>query len=108
MAFNYDLKRGVEVKLPELFAPKAGYLKTISDYSIKELKKLRTTDGVEEGAAPKAENFKNWNLTPVGVRFTFDHYQVGSYAVGQHEVTVPYTLLKPLAKPDGLLAQWVK
>lgn len=108
MAFNYDLKRGVEVKLPELFTLKAAYLKTISDYSIKELKKLRTTDGVEEGAAPKAENFKSWNLTPVGLRFTFDHYQVGSYAAGQHEVTVPYTLLKPLAKPDSWLAQLAK
>ncbi len=105
LAFNYDLTRGVEVKLPELFAPKAAYLKVISAYSIKELKKLRTTDGVEEGAAPKAENFKSWNLTPLGLRFTFDHYQVGSYAAGQHEVTVPYALLKPLAKPAGWLAQ---
>ncbi len=108
LAFNYDLKRGVEVKLPELFAPKAAYLKTISDYSIKELKKLHTTDGVQEGAAPKAENFKSWNLSPVGLRFTFDPYQVGSYAAGQHEVTVPYALLKPLAKPDGWLAQLAK
>ncbi len=108
LAFNYDLKRGVEVKLPELFAPKAAYLKTISDYSSKELKKLRTTDGVAEGAAPKAENFKSWNLTPVGLRFTFDHYQVGSYAAGQHEVTVPYALLKPLAKPESWLAQLAK
>lgn len=108
VAFNYDLKRGVEVKLPELFAAKAAYLKAISDYSIKELKKLRTTNGVEEGAAPKAENFKSWNLTPIGLRVTFDHYQVGAYAVGQHEVTMPYALLKPLAKPDGWLAQLAK
>ena len=108
VAFNYDLKQGLEVKLPDLFVPKAAYLKAISDYSIKELKKLRTTDGVEEGAAPKAENFKSWNLTPVGLRFTFDHYQVGAYAVGPHEVTMPYALLKPLAKPDGWLAQLAK
>jgi hypothetical protein len=108
VAFNYDLKQGVEVKLLELFAPKAAYLKAISDYSIKELKKLRTTDDVDEGAAPKAENFKSWNLTPIGLRFTFDHYQVGAYAVGQHEVTMPYVLLKPLAKPDGWLAQLAK
>lgn len=108
VAFNYDLKQGVEVKLPELFVPKAAYLKAISDYSVKELKKLRTTSDVEEGAGPKAENFKSWNLTPIGLRFTFDHYQVGAYAVGQHEVTMPYALLKPLAKPAGWLAQLAK
>jgi hypothetical protein len=108
VAFNYDLQRGAEVKLAELFVPQAAYLKAISDYSIKELKKLRTTAGVEEGAAPKAENFKSWNLAPAGLRFTFDHYQVGAYAVGQHEVTMPYALLKPLAKPGGWLAQLAK
>ncbi|MBI1765704.1 MAG: DUF3298 and DUF4163 domain-containing protein [Acidobacteria bacterium] len=105
LAFNYDLKRAAEVKLPDLFAPKAGYLKVIADYSIKELKKLHTTDGVAEGAAAKAENFKRWNVTPLGLRFTFDPYQVGPYATGEHEVTVPYALLKSLANPAGWLAK---
>jgi hypothetical protein len=103
-AFNYDLKRGAEVKLPDLFAPKSNYLKLISDYSVKELKKLSTTSEVERGAGPKPENFRSWNVTPAGLKFIFDPYQVGAYAVGAHEVIVPYAVLKPVLKADGLLA----
>ena len=108
LAFNYDLKRSTEIKLPELFTPQANYLKVLSDYCVKELKKLSTTQGVEEGAGPKPDNYHSWNVTPLGLRFTFDPYQVGAYAVGAHEVLVPYAVLKPVLKADGLLAGFLK
>jgi hypothetical protein len=107
-SFNYDLKRNAAVSLADLFAPNSDYLKVISEYSIRELKKLKTTGWAEEGAGPKIENFHSWNITPSGLRFTFDNYDVGPYAVGEHVVVIPYSVLKPLIKPDGLLAQFVK
>lgn len=107
-AFNYDLQRGVPVQLAELFAPSADYLKVIAGYSIRELKKLSTTSDVESGAAAKPENYGSWNITPLGLLVTFDPYQVGAYAVGSHEVLVPYATLKPVAKADGLLAPFLK
>jgi hypothetical protein len=106
--FTYDLKRGAQVTLPELFAPKSNYLKVISSYSIKELKKLETADGAETGAAPKLQNFKSWSLTPQGLRIVFDPYQVGPYVAGAHKVLVPYDLLKSVAKPDGWLVAFLK
>ncbi len=107
-AFNYDLKRGAELKLADLFAPKSNYLKIVSEYCVKELKKLSTTSEVEAGAGPKLENFRSWNITPAGLKFSFDPYQVGAYAAGAHEVIVPYTLLNSLLKADGVLAQLAK
>jgi hypothetical protein len=107
-SFNYDFNRNEALKLADLFAPKANYLKTISDYCTRELKKLKTADFVEEGASAKLENFDSWNLTAAGIRFTFDPYQVGPYAAGEHEVVMPYQALKPILKPDGLLAQYAK
>jgi Deacetylase PdaC/Protein of unknown function (DUF3298) len=107
-SFNYDLNRGAPVRLADLFTPNSNYLKVISDYSIKELKKLETVSSAEEGAGPKIENFNSWNITPAGLRITFDRYQVGAYAVGEHEVVVPYSVLKPIIKLDGLLAQFAK
>jgi hypothetical protein len=105
-SFNYDLTRNAHVKLADLFTPNANYLKVISDYSISELKKLDTVSYAEEGAGPKIENFHSWNIAPFGLKITFDRYQVGPYAVGDHEVVVPYSVLKPIIKPDGLLAQF--
>jgi hypothetical protein len=107
-AFNYDLNRNQEIKLADLFTPKSNYLKVISDYCLKELKKLKTVDSADEGASAKAENFDSWNITPAGLRITFDRYQVASYAAGDHEVVIPYSVLKPIIKPDGLLAQFAK
>jgi hypothetical protein len=107
-SFTYDLNRHAAINLSDLFTPRSNYLKVISDYCIKELKRLNTVDEPENGAGAKPENFHSWNITPAGLRVTFDRYQVGSYAAGEHEVVVPYSVLKPIIKPDGLLAQFVK
>jgi hypothetical protein len=105
-SFNYDLNRNAPVSLADLFTPNSNYLKVISDYAIKELKKLDTVSGVENGAGPKIGNFHSWNITPTGLKITFDPYQVGPYAAGPHEVVVPYSVLKPIIRQDGLLAQF--
>lgn len=107
-SFNYDLNRNAPVNLADLFTPNSNYLKVISDYAVKELKKLETVDNPEEGAGPKLDNFHSWNITFAGLKITFDRYQVGAYAVGEHEVVVPYSVLKPIINPDGILAQFAK
>ena len=100
-SLNYDLNRNAPVNLANLFIPNSNYLRVISDYSIKELKKLETATFTDEGAAPKLENFHSWNITFAGLKITFDRYQVGAYAVGEHEVVVPYSALKAIINPDG-------
>jgi Protein of unknown function (DUF3298)/Deacetylase PdaC len=109
-SFTYDLNRDAPLSLADLFTPNSDYLKVISDYSTGELKKLETTDemAISFGAGPKVENFQTWIVTPVGLQITFDANQVGPYAAGEHVVIVPYSLLKPIIKPDGLLARFAK
>ena len=107
-SFNYDLNRNAVITLPELFVANSNYLQIISEYSIRELKKLETVSFADEGAGPKLENFHSWNITPTGLNFTFDRYQVGPYATGEHQVVVPYSVLKPVIKPGSLLAQVAK
>jgi hypothetical protein len=107
-SLNYDLNRNAPVRLADLFTPNSNYLKVISDYSVRELKKLETVSNAEEGAGPKIENFHSWNITPAGLKITFDAYQVGPYVAGPHEVVVPYSVLKPIIRPDGLLAQFAR
>ena len=92
LVFNYDLKNNKKIELPELFKPDAAFLKILSDYAIADLKK-QIGDGYEsiiDGAGAKIENFARWNITKEGLKFSFDPYQVASYAQGGFEVTVPY------------------
>lgn len=109
--FNYDLNSGRMLKLADLFQPNSAYLKTISAYCITSLtKELGDVDAewLRTGAGPKAENYKSWNVTPDGLQFTFDAYQVAAYAFGPQEVIVPYSALKAVIKPDGPLSAFIK
>jgi hypothetical protein len=106
-ALNYDLRNGKELHLSDLFNPGTNFLQAISNYSIKslkaKLKKMEMDDEgmIQEGAGAKADNFQSWNLTPKGLLFTFDPYQVAAYAAGPQEVLIPYATLKEIIKQDS-------
>lgn len=91
---NYDLKKDKAVKLPELFEY-SSYLEEISEESIKQLVKLQgensATDWIKAGAGEDLKNYSSWNLTQRGLKFTFDPYQVASYAAGPSETIVKFS-----------------
>jgi hypothetical protein len=89
-------------------------MKVISDYAVKDLtEQMREkmsgddpdTDWIREGAGPKEENYKNWNISPKGLEISFDPYQVASYAAGPHEVTIPLSALTDVIDPNGPLGR---
>jgi hypothetical protein len=104
--FNYDLEQGKKLSLDNLFRPDSNYLEAVSSYCIFELSKrdIGFYGGFEQGAAPTAENYRNWNITPSGLLITFDEYQVAPYAAGIQTILVPYEQLKAVAEPKGPLA----
>ena len=109
LVFNYDIKNGKQLALSDLFISGSNYLEITSAYCIRRLKeKLGDGDWIEEGASAKPDNYKSWNVTPRGLLITFDPYQVASYADGPQEATVPYSELKAVIAPEGLLAQFIK
>ena len=100
------------LKLSDLFQPNSNYLKLLSGYCFTTLQK-ELGEGIDgkwlgDGAGPKADNYKSWNVTPDGLQITFDAYQVAAYALGPQEVIVPYSALKAIIKPDGPLAAFAK
>ena len=107
--FNYDLNSGRELKLADLFKPNSDYLKPISDYAIKSVKKElgpeSDSEWIETGAGAKQENYKSWAITRRGLKVTFDPYQVASYAEGPHEVVVPFSVLKNVIDSDSPLTR---
>jgi uncharacterized lipoprotein YehR (DUF1307 family) len=109
--FNYDLKNGQEIKLSDIFKPGANYLQALSNYAIKNLTaRLKKTDMaddsmIKDGASADAENFTSWNITPKGLLFTFDPYQVAAYAAGSQEILIPYATLKDILKTDSPVGQ---
>lgn len=109
---NYDLKNNRELQLADIFEPNSGYLKTISEYSIADLKKrvgdMSDDEWIGKGAGAEMENYSNWNLTKKGLMITFEPYQVAAYAAGPQTVIIPYNRLKDILKKDGIAAQFAK
>jgi hypothetical protein len=100
----YDVKDGSIILLKKLFKDDADYLKILSDISSKKIvekfpgnaKDLKSW--IEEGAAPKEENFKEWYPTKDGLVIVFNPYQVAPYVYGEIEITINWDQLKDILK----------
>lgn len=102
---NYDLTKGEEISLSELFSPGDEYLKVLSEYSRETLlRRLQNKNMVMQGTVPTFDNFKNWNLRANGILITFEEYQVAPYVNGAQTVLIPYSILQPYIPSDSLLA----
>jgi hypothetical protein len=108
---NYDLQRGRELALAELFLPGSTYLEGIAVYCKTYLAAhLQYSEGdpFEQGSDPLPENYRNWNAAPDGLLITFDIYQVAPYVSGPQTVLVPYRALADVIDPQGPLAEIVQ
>jgi hypothetical protein len=113
---NYDLIKNKEIKLGDLFT--GSYLKTLSEICIKEISKTKkeydpefnskNDEWLNSGAGPEEKNFKVFNVTKENFVITFPTYQVASYAEGPQTVEIPYSRLKKIINPEGLLGGFVK
>jgi hypothetical protein len=108
LTYTYDLQRGQQISLEQLFLPGANYLDPIAAYCKDELaqRDIGFDTLFVTGADPTPENYRNWNITPDGLLISFDPYQVAAYAAGPQEVVIPYTELSDLIDPNGPLGQF--
>lgn len=106
--FNYDLDKGKDIPMGNLFLPNSNYLEVISKYCAAQLstRDINFKD-FSQGADPTPDNYKNWNITSDGLMITFDEYQVAAYVAGPQVVTVPYSELKDVIDPNGPLGNFV-
>ncbi len=103
-ALNFDLVDGTIADLSTLFKPGTDYLLFLSDYCLDDLNKQGVLEW-EDGALPKPENYRVWNISADGLQITFDPYAVAPYADGPQKVVIPFDQLSEVLEPDGLLGR---
>lgn len=108
-AFTFDRRTGNAVALGDLFADGAAYLDTLSSRSRQRLRAQFAEGGIDVddemldgGTAPVAASFRVFTVGADGLHLFFPHYAVGPYALGSHEVVVPWTAIKPMLRPGGV------
>jgi hypothetical protein len=50
----------------------------------------------------------NFAITPVGLKFVYNQYEIKPYAAGQTTLLVPYTKIKSIIKPKSVITQYLK
>lgn len=109
-AANYQLQSGkyTLIRLEDLFAPKSGYIAALSQLILDDLRNKGamwvTTGKVTRLEAPDLDNF---TITPRGLTFFFDPYEMGPYAQGGINATIPYSSLLPYLKPVKPLDRFI-
>ncbi len=104
-SFTYDLASGRQIYLNDLF--KGAYLKAISAYASSTLQTslgdYANADMINQGTTPTADSFKVFIPKNDGLHVIFNEYQVAPYVVGEPEVVVPWSILKPFFLKENLI-----
>ena len=103
-ALNFDLIDSSVAELSSLFKPGTDYLLFLSDYCLGDLQNQGVLEW-EDGALPKQENYRVWNISADGLQITFDPYAVAPYAAGPQQVVIPFDKMSEVLNPDGLLGR---
>lgn len=93
---NYNLSTNQLLGLSDLFNPEIDYLTFLANYAQTALSRHSSKTIISEGAA-RSEDFKNWNLKPNGLQFTFDELQSAPKDLGTQNIIIPYSSLKPIS-----------
>ncbi|MGZ8362896.1 MAG: DUF3298 domain-containing protein [Caulobacteraceae bacterium] len=111
-AMLWDAVQQIEIKKDELFRPRGPADDAVKAALCDGIHKARAEKGVEE--SPEVQEgwpCPDWRdpditLSPSttpgkfgGVTFVFSPYEIGSYAEGEYEVTLPQSVLQPVLNP---------
>jgi hypothetical protein len=109
---TFDLESGEELTLDDVLKP--GWrdeVTRLAEKALREQHGLKPGDALN-GEGPLFENVfelnDNWFLTPEGLGFCYDPYEIGPYAVGMIEPVIPFSQLKAWVKPGSALARVVE
>ena len=110
--FNWNTKVNKVIGLNDIFAKDyEGKLNEIADTIFRKQEHLSDTSSLARDYFFKNNQFalnNNFLITPVGIRFLYNQYEIKPYAAGQTNLLIPYTKIKSLLLPHTVIAQYIK
>ncbi|WP_121809646.1 DUF3298 and DUF4163 domain-containing protein [Mucilaginibacter kameinonensis] len=109
---NWDTKAGKNLKLDDVFI--SGYhdkLTGIAEKIFRKNEKLSDTASLKDNYFFKDDKFalnENFSITPLGIKFLYNQYEIKPYAAGITELFIPYTQIKSLIQPGSVVSQFIK
>ncbi len=104
-SYNFDIRTGDIITLDDILVQ--NYAETLNKIGESIFIETNGSEGwqFEQGSFELNRDFA---ITPGGLLFSYDQYEIGPYAAGFPEVFIPYKDINNLIKPNGLLKAWRK
>lgn len=109
---NWNTKSQQNIYLKDILKDNyAAQLTTIADTIFRKQEKLSDTASLANDYFFKDNKFalnENYSITPLGIKFLYNQYEIKPYAAGQTELFIPYARIKSLLKPNTVITQYLK
>jgi len=109
---NWNTKANKPIGLKDLLID--GYqhqLDSVGESIFRKQEKLSDTTSLKTNYFFYKDKFSlndNFLITPTGLSFLYNEYEIKPYAAGQTELFIPYQQIKSLLKPNTILSQYSK
>jgi len=108
---NWNTKANKSIELEDIFIE--GYedkLTTIAENIFRKEEGLSQKDSLgsyffENGVFALNDNFR---ITPKGINFYYNFYEIKPYSEGPTDLLIPYTSIKNLLRPNTVISQYLK
>ncbi|GAB2978740.1 hypothetical protein GCM10027049_12870 [Mucilaginibacter puniceus] len=109
---NWDTKTNKNLTLDDILLD--GYktkLSRVADTLFRQQEKLTDTSSLARDYFFKDDKFalnRNFLITPLGLRFVYNIYEIKPYAAGRTDLLIPYDKIRSLLKPNTVITQYIK
>jgi hypothetical protein len=86
-------------------------LTKVADSIFRKQENLTPTASLKNDYFFKGDQFslnKNFLITPLGLKFLYNQYEIKPYAAGQTVLDIPYAQIKTLLQPGTVVDRYIK
>ncbi|RKR85540.1 uncharacterized protein DUF3298 [Mucilaginibacter gracilis] len=109
---NWNTRAQKPIILDSLFTnPGKQQLTAIAEKIFRKQENLKDTSSLARDYFFKGNQFSlthNFAITPIGIRFFYNLYEIKPYNAGTTDLFIPYSSIKQLLRPNTVISQYIK
>ncbi|MES2279533.1 MAG: DUF3298 domain-containing protein [Bacteroidota bacterium] len=109
---NWDTKAHKYIKLNDILVDNyQPALDSVAEKIFRKQENLSDTEPLKTNYFFAKDKFSlndNFSITPMGLRFIYNEYEIKPYAAGKTELFIPYTQIQTLLRPNTVVSQYIK